>query len=398
MVRSVIRDRDLLSYVPFAHWLDYPVMVALTVRGCTQHCAICGGCAESHQKLSGRSQPAFRSPEDLAQDVRDARRISRAPICILGDLRLAGQEYARRFLRAVQGVPGPFMIEFFWPVGREYAEELVAALPDLIIEFTPDSHDPVVRKALGKAYTNQGIEDTVRHCLAAGARRFDLFFMIGLQKQTVASALGTVEYCEHLLRRMNDIRTADGGGRLIPFVAPLAPFLDPGSPAFENPERFGYQLHCRTLEDHRRALLAPTWKHMLSYETAWMDRDAIAAATYEAGRRLNRLKASYGIVSQEKAAETEDRIDRALSLMAQIDGLLSTATLGTEPSSLALWQEVEPQLLALKGQIDRANTSTVCDKQELDLAVGWPPFNVFELTKIGVSEIWSMVRSRIGRR
>jgi radical SAM superfamily enzyme YgiQ (UPF0313 family) len=213
-------------------------------------------------------------------------------------------DYARRFLRAVQGVPGPFMLEFFWPISRDFAEELAAALPDFVVEFSPDSHDPQVRRALGKGYSNEGIVETVRHCLDVGCRRFDLFFMIGLPKQTASSALETVDFCEHILQEVN------GDRRFIPFIAPLAPFLDPGSPAFENPERHGYRLFCRTLEDHRRALLAPTWKHILSYETVWMDRDTIAATTYEAGRRMNALKARYGIISAEKAAETEERIRR----------------------------------------------------------------------------------------
>jgi B12-binding domain/radical SAM domain protein len=380
MVRAVIRDRDLVSNAPFNRWLNYPIMATLTVRGCTQHCAICGGCAEGHATMSGRGQPAFRSPEDVAQDVRDARRISRGPVLIVGDLRLAGMDYARRFLRAVQGVRGPFMLEFFWPVTRGYAEELAAALPDLIVEFSPDSHDPAIRRALGKNYDNQGIEQTIRHCMAVGVRRFDLFFLIGLRRQTAASALATVDYCEHLLKAEN------GRSRLIPFIAPLAPFLDPGSPAFEDPERFGYRTHCRTLEQHRQALLSPTWKHMLSYETAWMDRDTIAATTYEAGWRLNRLKASHGIISPEKAAETQDRIGRARSLMAQIDRLAATAAPG----------QMEREMLALKDQIDRANTSTVCDKAELDVPLGGIPFNVVELAKLGMSELWDMVWRRNG--
>jgi B12-binding domain/radical SAM domain protein len=377
MVRSVIRHRDLVSCAPFGHWLDYPIMATLTVRGCTHHCTVCGGCAEGHARMSGRTSPAFRDPEDLAQDVREARRISRGPIFILGELRLAGMEYARRFLRAVEGVPGPFMLEFFGPVSRDYAEELATALPDFIVEFSPDSHDPAVRKVLGKHYTNEDIEETIRNCLAVGARRFDLFFMIGLPQQTAASSLETVDYCEHLLQSL------DGHGRLMPFIAPMAPFLDPASPAFENPDQFGYQLLCHTLEDHRRALLAPTWKHILSYETKWMDRDTIAATTYGAGRRLNRLKARYGLTSPEKAAETEDRIERALSLMAQIDRLVASYT----P------EIVEQELLTLKDQIDRANTSTVCDKEELDVPVGRTPFNAVELAKLGISEAWNMFRN-----
>jgi B12-binding domain/radical SAM domain protein len=375
MVRSVIRTRDLISCAPFGHWMDYPIMATITVRGCTQHCAVCGGCAEGHVTMSSRTQPAFRDPEQLAQDVREARKISRGPIFILGELRLAGMDYARRFLRAVQGVRGPFMLEFFWPVDRAYAEELAAAMPNFIAEFSPDSHDPAVRKALNKGYTNQGIVDTVRNCLDVGAERFDLFFMIGLPQQTAASALETVDFCEQTWQELG------GDTRFIPFTAPLAPFLDPGSLAFENPEQHGYRLHYRTLEEHRRALLAPTWKHILSYETKWLDRDTLATTTYEAGRRLNRLKAHYGIASPELAAETEDRIDRAIDLMAKIDKLIATRS----P------EEVERELLAMKDQIDRANTSTVCEKEELDVPVSWLPFNVWELAKLGVSEAWSMV-------
>jgi len=290
-------------------------------------------------------------------------------------------DYARRFLRAVQGVKGPFMIEFFWPVTRDYAEELAAAMPGFIAEFSPDSHDPAVRKALGKHYSSEGIVETVRNCLAVGARRFDLFFMIGLPKQTPASALETVEFCEHLLEEVG------GDPRLIPFTAPLAPFLDPASPAFEHPDRFGYRLRCRTLEEHRRALLEPTWKHILSYETAWMDRDTLARTTYEAGRRLNRLKARYGIISQEKAAETEDRIQRALKLMDRIDHLVATRS----P------EEVEREMLAMKDEIERANTSTVCDKEELDVPLSWIRFNVLGLMRLGWSEMWRLLR-RDGRR
>ena len=34
-------------------------------------------------------------------------------------------------------------------------------------------------------------------------------------------------------------------------TSPMAPFLDVGSMAFDNPEKFGYKLRARTLEEHR---------------------------------------------------------------------------------------------------------------------------------------------------
>jgi hypothetical protein len=72
--------------------------------------------------------------------------------------------------------------------------------------------------------------------------------------------------------------------------------------------------------------------------------------------------------------------------MAQIDRLLVTA----------LPAQLERQLSALKEEIDRANTSTICDKRELDVPLGWLPFNVLELTKLGANEIWNMVWRRDG--
>jgi B12-binding domain/radical SAM domain protein len=367
VVRSVVRDRDLLNYVPFSHWMEYPIMASLTVKGCTQNCTICGGSAYASRQMYARQKPAYRSPERLAADVRRMGKLSRGPVFLLGDLRQAGMDYARRFFRAVQGFEGAVIIEFFWPVDRAYMEELAAALPDFIVEFSPESHDPAVRRASGKGYTNAGIERTIAASLDAGARRFDLFFMMGLSKQTPESVLATVDYCRELLTRFDD-------GRLIPFTSPLAPFLDPGSRAYEQPERFGYVRHASTLEEHRRLLLQPTWKHILSYETRWMDRDALADVTYEAGFRLNRLKRDVGLISAAKAAETEARIGQARALMTEIEALMARY----EGAAL------ERELLQRKKRIDAANTSTVCDKSELDVPVGPMPFKVLNLARVGL--------------
>ena len=374
MVRSVVRDVDFLNYVPFNHWIDYPAMAVLTARGCTHNCAYCGGSAFASRLMSGRTAPAYRSPERLAGDMRRMYNVSRGPAFILGDIRQAGMEHARRFLRAIRGYPGQAMLEIFGPMDREFAQELGRALPNFVIEFSPESHDPAVRQAFHKHFSNAEIEQTIEACLDAGCRRFDLFFMVGLPQQTTQSVLETVEYCEHLLTRFED-------GCLVPFIGPLAPFVDPGSLFYEQPDRYGYRILYHTLEEHRRALLAPTWKQVLNYETRWMSRDEIVGVTYEAGRRLNALKARCGLVSPRVAAETEERIGRASALMAQIDCLIERCT----P------EELERELAALKPQIGQANTSTVCEKAELDLPFGITAFNLPRLVKMGLAEVWAQV-------
>ena len=104
-----------------------------------------------------------------------------------------------------------------------------------------------------------------------------------------------------------------------------------------------------------------------------MTRDVLADVTYEAGFRLNRLKREMGLISLAKAEETEARIGQARQLMQQIESLMHQYE-GTE---------LDRALLKLKPQIDKANTSTVCDKSELDVKVGLVPFKLLNLARIG---------------
>lgn len=377
VVRSVATYRDLLSHVPFHNWLDYPITAALSVRGCTHGCVTCGGSAYTFRRVYGRECPAYRRPEYLAADLRRVARFINGPIFILGDLRQAGEGYARRFLEAVGGYAGPVIVELFEPATAEYLRQVKEALPDFTLEVSLESHDPVVRRAFGKGYDNAAIEATLEHALEAGCRRMDVFFMIGLPQQTYDSVLQTVDYCGELLQRF-----ANGPEpRLYPFISPLAPFVDPGSAVFEEPERHGYRFFSRSLEEHRQALVQPSWKYVLNYETRWMTRDEIVASSYEAGLRLNHLKARYGLVSASRAAATEARIKAAVALSAEIDRIMA----------LPDGAERQARLLALKPQVDRANMSTVCDKRELELPVGLVKLNLPRAA-------WYLLKGELRRR
>jgi B12-binding domain/radical SAM domain protein len=370
VVRAVARDLDLHSYVPFKDWLDYPILAALSCRGCTQSCVICGGSAAAFREMHGRTKPAFRNPEMLAEDVRRSGAMSGGPVFILGDLRQAGHNYAERFFAAMRGYTGPVIAELFSPASREFLRQMADALPNFTLEVSLESHDPVVRRAFGKHYDNKPIERTISDALDVGAKRLDVFFMAGLPQQTAASVLGTIDYCEDLLRRFGR------DGRLIPFISPLAPFLDPGSRGFENPEEHGYRLFARTLEDHRRRLGAPSWKYVLNYETNWMTRDQLVDATYAAGRRLNRLKADYGLVPMAQAQATEVRIDRAVEISAEIDQLMASAT--PEQFRIGMGR--------LKTEIDQVNMSTVCDKRELNVEFSGPKLRYGEVARMLVED------------
>lgn len=370
VVRAAARELDLSSYVPFKDWTDYPIMAALSCRGCTQSCVICGGSAASFKQMHGREKPAYRNPEQLAQDVRRIATMSSGPVFVLGDLRQAGRGYAQRFFDAIRGFTGPVMLELFSPASREFLQEMGRALPNFTLEVSLESHDPVVRHAFGKHYGNAPIERTMADALDAGAKRLDVFFMAGLPQQTADSVLGTIDYCEELLRRFGK------DGRLAPFISPLAPFLDPGSRGYENPDEHGYLLRAHTLEEHRRLLVAPSWKYVLNYETRWMNRHQLADATYAAGKRLNQIKAEYGLVPAAQAEATERRINEAVRLLAEIDRLLATTS----------GADFQNEMARLRPEIEQANMSTVCDKRELNVDANGPKIRYAQVAQIIVQD------------
>ena len=362
VIRSVARYRDLASAIPFRHWLDYPITAALTCRGCTYGCKTCGGSASAFERLHERSQPAYRSPGDLAQDLKSISQFSKGPVFVLGDIRQPGMDYAEAFLDAVKGFPNQVILELFEPASREFMQLAGKRLPHWTLEVSLESHDDEVRQAFGRPYTTAGMEKTMEYALEAGCERLDVFFMIGLPKQTFDSVMGTADYSRYLVKEYG----RDGDHRLIPFISPLAPFLDPGSEVFERPAEHGYHLFCRTLEEHRQALVQPSWKYVLNYETQWMNRDQIVASTYEAGLSLNRTKTEAGIIGRPVGEATEKRIRKAQRLIAQIDDIMSVGD-ASRRSKL---------LRALKPQVDSANISTVCEKSELELPLGWAKLNI----------------------
>jgi len=345
-------------------------MAVFTCRGCIENCVICGGSAAAFRNFYYREKPVFRSPELVIRDVKQIESFSNGPIFILGDLCQAGDDYAYEVLRLLQKerVKNQFILELFSPVLGDLVHQMGLSCPNFCLEMSPESHDPDVRKASGRNYSNEALEQTISDALGAGCRRMDVFFMIGLPKQTPQSVMETVDYCDHLLQKFK------GDKRLALFIAPLSPFLDPGSLGFEQPERHGYRVLFRTLEEHRQALITPSWKYSLNYETEWMTRQQIAETAYEAILRLNRLKVRYGNIPQKLAEAGERRIQAAQEMMHRIDEIMSRGN----------YQE---ELSHLKAEIDRINMFPVSEKRQLELPVG--------LIKL---KPWRALRSLVTRR
>jgi B12-binding domain/radical SAM domain protein len=379
VIRSVFKYANLQNTVPYQDWLKYPITALLTARGCTQNCSICGGSKFAYKRICNRDKPAYRSPQSLIEDIRFIEKLGRAPIFVLHDLRQAGQAYVDEFFSLLkkENIKNELVIELFWEAGDEYFSKIADAVPKFSLEMTLETHIESIRKFNGKfACTNEQVESTLASAFKYGCRKTDIFFMTGIPTQTYSQAVDSINYCRHLLEKF------DGDKRLSLFIAPLAPFLDPGCLAFEFPEKFGYKKFCHTLMDHYHASTKPSWKHILSFETEAMTRDEIVRSTYEAALKLNALKHEYKLIDEELYKQIEYRIKNAQQVMAEIDKILEIKDEHTR----------QQQLMELKNKVEQINRHTICGKDELKWPVSQRYGNIFSLFSVCVNLFFTEMR------
>ncbi|OIJ09767.1 B12-binding domain/radical SAM domain protein [Anaerobacillus arseniciselenatis] len=372
VIRSVFKYWNFLDPLPYSDWLKYPNTALLTSKGCNYNCLICGGTKSSYEMLCNRKKIAMRSPSKLEKDILFIQRFSRAPIFLLNDIRQGGAEYVSDFLNRLQNrkakLKNELVFELFHSAGDEFFGEIEKSIPKYSIEITLESFDEEIRRVNGKFNcTNEKVIETILSALNHNCSKIDLFFMVGIPGQNYESAIKNVEFCEEIHLRCNQDK------RLSYFIAPLAPFLDPGSPAFENPELHGYKKFCHTVEDHRNALIQPSWKYMLSYETKDLSRDDIVRATYESALALNAFKYKYKLIDELTYEQVKKKVNYSLNFIDEIDRIIQLP----EGEKVKGFENI-------KKEVRELNSYSICGKDELKWEVKKNYANPLSLTIVGL--------------
>ncbi|WP_042464051.1 TIGR04190 family B12-binding domain/radical SAM domain protein [Neobacillus dielmonensis] len=379
-VRSVFKYRNFLDPLPYNGWLQYPNTALLTARGCTQNCLICGGSRDAYDQNCNRNRLALRSPKKLMEDIQFISRFSRAPIFILHDLRQGGREYVKEFFSRLKelNLKNEIVFELFQYADEEFFKMMEDSCPKYSIEITLETYEEGLRRFNGKFNcTNAKVIETLNFALKHGCKKVDLFFMVGVPGQTYQSAVENIDFCEQIHLACNR------DPRIFYFVAPLAPFLDPASPAFEHPEIYGYKKFCNTLEDHRRAICQPSWKHMLSFETKEMTRDDIVNSTYEAAQKLNDFKLKYHLIDEAGYQEIKEKIEKSQAYIEKIDYILALPE-----------EQQKPELDKLQKEIEQLNKYSICGKNELKWEVQKNYANFFSLTLVGLEQLYAEYKNK----
>lgn len=305
--RSCSRRLDpfgILWSLPYRDWLANPSAAVITQKGCPHGCIFCGGSIAAYAKLCNRRKQAVKSPPAVMRDVMSAAKILSARIFLAGDLRDPAEDYASEVfdLYEASGIRNPLIIETMAPAPREYFEKALNAAENVVFQMSVDTHDDQLRQGFGRKYTRREIEETIRGALDAGCRSVRIFFGIGLPGQDRKSVMDTVSYCGQLLEEFGADR------RFYPFISPLLPFIEPGSRAFANPSKYGYDNRARTLADFISLMRKPSWAETLGYSTEHMDRKTFVETSYEAIISLNRLHEKHGLLSARVRLREEHRL------------------------------------------------------------------------------------------
>ncbi len=348
VLKSLLRSRSL-DNMPFQEFLGKPMMTVLTRKGCDSNCPGCGGSNYSYSKVCNRQNVARRSPARIVEDLKNIAEY-RTPAFVIGDLGNPEPDFGREVFRLLKkedlGIPVVF--EFFNPPGKDFLRELGESVEDFSIEMSPESGVEEIRRTAGREYSNKELKNSIRWAFQAGCNQFDLYFMIGLSGQGKGSLSSTMTFIDDLLESHRN-------NNLIPFISPYSPFMDPGSLAFEFPDKYGFTRYAESLMDHYELLDEGfTWKDFLSYRTDEMRREDLVEITYESAIELASIKEKHGIISPDKLEDLKEKINLSKRMIRLSDasdkGLLDDG-------------QVETSLTELKERL-------LIDRNELDWSSG----------------------------
>ena len=294
------------------HW-SLPVC-----RGCTYDCATCGGSAYSYRTYLGRERHGFRSPGRIAEDLEKLSEQGVRLVFLFQDPRMGGSKYLADFvstLRSASARLDSLTIELFQPADQDYVRELSRLGVHITLTMSPESGCDATRTLHGRGYSSEALLKTVANCRASGMDLM-VFFMLCLASETRETMLETWKlwdrlYCDESQQK-EEPSTIHSFGSMI--------LLDPGSRAFDFPEKNGYRLVSKTLEDLVRARELPSWHQWISYETDVMDRASMATLMLDSMEKSIEIWEKHGVYERLQAAQERlRRVDAYRWAVEEVD-------------------------------------------------------------------------------
>ncbi len=274
-------------------------------------------------------------PGQLAREIEKCGEKGVKIVYIVGDIRTMGENYVDSFLAELSKKKLDIIIqqEVFSPPEPAYLERWKKAAPSCSFSLRAESADPAVLQRMGKGFSKGELEDLINTCKSLELP-LTLSFLFALPGQDVDS----IRY------NMDFIEEGTGSPYIRHVLEPIF-FIDPGSPIFEDPEKWGYHIEYRTIKDLKKNLEKPHWSQCIGYHTQWLSKDEFVDMILYVAERTNRIRLSQNpvhaplyllnIENMELNRELVDRLrEKELASAADIDSYLRNIIKQTFPPYL----------------------------------------------------------------
>ena len=220
-------------------WYSYWLSIA---KGCRYNCSFCGGGRHVHNKIFNRASIFFRHVNQLIRDIKDLRDLGVHTVNFSHDPQMAGRKYWQTLFRRLreEKIEIGAYIEIINLPAEEFAKEFerTFALEFSTLAITPLSGSEKIRMKNGKDFTNKALLNKIELQEKLGIP-YALYFATGLPFENEISFEKTLHLAE---------KVSSGSHLKMIFNTPFT--LDPGSPMYNNPEKYGVFPHLRSFNDY----------------------------------------------------------------------------------------------------------------------------------------------------
>lgn len=281
--------------------------------GCKRGCIWCGGNKYFYKKyLSCSNHLIYRSKASIFREL-DTLKHAKKPVNIyaIGHWH-ERDDYLYPLLKKMKSSRvGRVSFELWNLMPIEKVQKIREYVLPIFI-CTPESSDPVVGRACGRgSYSMEILEKWIKGVSGIQGAEVQVWFMIGLPKQTKASVRRDIDFSKKLLTRYGD-------KGVTAIVSPMVT-LDPGSIVADYPDKHGFKLFGNSLSDSENLFSAYYWKYRMNYETQWLTREDIFQLSLDAVLEITRTKNDLGLATDSMLKKVEFEVNTSRELAKTID-------------------------------------------------------------------------------
>ncbi|NDD29508.1 MAG: radical SAM protein [Proteobacteria bacterium] len=241
--------KDAHAYAP-GYWTTRPeiacqkTFLVSTGRGCSFNCSFCGGAAPAQKVINNRTRFVYRSPESVMRTIETAVERGFTNIYFDYDPEPEGAYYLDLFARVRnRGLKGLTCCFGSWKLPTEALIDAMRETFDIgLFQMSPEtwSEDARLRNKDARIhYSNAELEANI-DAIARRGLYSQVYFGYVMPYDTREAVYGTIAYVDALNRRFGHSCE----------VRNLRFSTDPGSPAFQRPEKHDITLWAPDLESY----------------------------------------------------------------------------------------------------------------------------------------------------